>query len=162
MEPPTSREIQAFYEEIATAEKKPVILSITEGFNGSFVQEQSASPKVLEVYKPANFTKSLDELISLAESYPDKSITETMIDNLSQLTRQQSKCQQRFRYQAGRITASRFKQVLRTDTNKPSLSSYYKQFAILRRQNFQQLQQDGAVSMRRRPSKPTKPRCPST
>ena len=45
-----------------------------------------------------------------------------MIDNLSQLTRQQSKCQQWFRYRAGRITASRFKQVLLTDTNKPSLS----------------------------------------
>ena len=49
VEPPTSREIQAFYEETATAMKKPVILPITEGFNGTFVQEQRTLPKVLEV-----------------------------------------------------------------------------------------------------------------
>ena len=86
VEPPTSREIQAFYGETATAVKKPVILSITGGFNGTFVQEQSTLPKVLEVYEPDNLTKSLDELISLAQSYPDESITETMIDNFPLLT----------------------------------------------------------------------------
>ena len=150
VEPPTSREIQAFYEETATAEKKPVILYITEGFNGTFVQLQSTLPKVLEVYEPDNLTKSLDELISLAQSYPDESITETMIDNLSLLTRQHSKCQQWFRRRAGRITAS--KCFVQTPINPHRL--YYKQFAIPRRQNFQRLQQNGGVNMRRRPSKP--------
>ena len=66
VEPPTSREIEAFYEETATTEKKPVILSITQGFKRTL-------PKVLEVYEPDNLTKSLDELISLTESYPDES-----------------------------------------------------------------------------------------
>ena len=41
-----------------------------------------------------------------------------MVDHLDRLTRDQSKSM----YRAGRVTASRFKQVIRTDPHQPSLS----------------------------------------
>ena len=45
-----------------------------------------------------------------------------MVDHLDQLTRGQSKSKHWFHYRAGRITASRFKQVIQTDPHQPSLS----------------------------------------
>ena len=61
-------------------------------------------------------------MLSLAENHLQEKITSAMVDNLAQLTRDQSRSKHWFQYRAGRITASRFKQVLHTDPHQPSLS----------------------------------------
>ena len=57
----------------------------------------------------------------MAENYLQEKVTPTMVNNLDQMTCDQSKSKHWFRYRAGRITASRFKQVIRTDVHQPSL-----------------------------------------
>ena len=49
-------------------------------------------------------------------------ITEDKVERLAKMTVEQSKSKQWFHYRAGRITASRFRQVLHTDPHKPFLS----------------------------------------
>ena len=120
---PSSPEKQSFFEAISNAKKKPVILSITEGFNDGFVHPENFLPRDFEhIYEPANLSKSYDELLALSENFLNETISESMVDNLAEITKEQSGCKQWFRYRTGRITASNFKQVVHTSTLKPSVS----------------------------------------
>ena len=49
-------------------------------------------------------------------------VTSMMVNNLEMVTRKQTKSEEWFRYRVGRITASRYRQVLHTPISKPSYS----------------------------------------
>ena len=61
-------------------------------------------------------------MLTLAESHLHYKVTPAMVDHLVDLTQAQSKSKSWFQYRAGRITASRFRQVLHTNPHEPSLS----------------------------------------
>ena len=122
--PPSQSEKEDFFHEIAKEHgKKPVILSVVEPYSDKFVHSSDHLPKILHgIFKPEYLDKNYTELLTLAEHYLEEKVTPAMVDRLDQITRDQSKSKQWFHYRAGRITASRFKQVLQTDPHQPSLS----------------------------------------
>ena len=66
--------------------------------------------------------KSLHRAAKLAESHLHEEVTQAIVDHLEMMTRNQSKSRDWFRYRAGRITASCFRQILHTDPHQPSVS----------------------------------------
>ena len=84
-------------------------------------------PRVLQgMYRPTYLEKDLPELLSIAKSFLNDRVTPQMVINLTHLThltQGQSKSRMWYRYNiAGRVTASRFRQILHTNPNQPSLS----------------------------------------
>ena len=121
--PPSQEEMQNFFHELSKEKSKSVVLSVTENFSKDFVCSADHLPRVLQaIYKPTYLENDFPELLSIAESFLNDRVTPQMVHNLTQLTHGQSKSRIWYRYKAGRITASRFRQVLHTDPNKPSLS----------------------------------------
>ena len=73
-----------------------------------------------DLFKPAHLESTFTELLALGNSHYEE-VSPTMVDHLEQLTQNQSKSKEWFKYRAGRITASQFRQVLHTDPHKPSV-----------------------------------------
>ena len=123
---PSKSEMEGFYSEIAKEqEKKPVILSVIKPYNEEFVHSCHQLPPMLQgLFKPAYLQKDYAELLTLAESHLHEKATPAMVEHLHQQTIQQRKSKQWFRYRAGRITASRFRQVLHTNPQQPSTCTY--------------------------------------
>ena len=121
---PSDIERQQFFVKIAhEKQKKPIILSVIPPYSDSFVRSSDHLPKLLQgLYQPAYLESDYTELLTLAENHLHDEVTPTMVDHLAQLTCKQSKSKEWFKYRAGRITASRFRQVLHTDCHQPSLS----------------------------------------
>ena len=122
--PPSQAEKQDFFCEIAKErQKKPVILSVIQPYSDGFVHSSDHLPRLLQGrFKPAYLESDFSQLLTLAENYLHYEVTPAMVDHLVHLTREQSKSRDWFKYRAGRITASRFRQVLHTDPHQPSLS----------------------------------------
>lgn len=122
--PPSQTEKADFFCEIAKERgKKPLILSVIKPYNDKFVQSSDRLPKLLHgIFKPEYLDKNYTELLTLAENYIQEKVTPAMVDHLNHITRDQSKSKHWFDYRAGRITASRVKQVISTDPHQPSLS----------------------------------------
>ena len=74
------------------------------------------------IFKPTHLEKAYTELLTLAERHLHEEVMRAMVDHLEMVTRNQSKSRDWFRYRAGRITASRFRQILHTDPHQPSVS----------------------------------------
>ena len=121
---PSDTEKQDFFHKIAQEqEKKPIILSVIQPYSNNFVLSIDHLPKLLQgLYKPAYLESDYSELLKLAESHLRDEVTPGMVDHLAELTCKQSHSQEWFKYRAGRITASRFRQVLHTNCDQPSLS----------------------------------------
>ena len=122
--PPSQSEKDDFFHEISQEQrKKPLILSVIKPYSDKFVHSSDHLPQLLHgIFLPDNLEKNYTELLTLAENYPQKEVTPAMVDHLDRITRDQSKSKHWFQYRAGRITASRFKQVLHTDPHQPSMS----------------------------------------
>ena len=122
--PPSQTEQENFFCEIAKEQsKKPLILSIIKPYSDIFVQSSDHLPKLLHgLFKPEYLDKNYTELLTLAENYLQEKVTPAMVDHLDHVTHGQSKSKHWFHYRAGRVTASRFKQVIHTDPHQPSLS----------------------------------------
>ena len=122
---PSETEKEYFFREIAKEkEKKPIILSVIEPYcNDGFIHSSDHLPYQLQgLFKPIFLESNLSELLTLAENYVHKEITPAMVDHLAQLTHEQSKSKNWFRYRAGRITASHFRRVIHTNPHQPSHS----------------------------------------
>ena len=103
--------------------KKPIILSVIQPYSNKFVHSIDHLPKLLQgLFLPAYLESDYTELLKFAESHLHDEVTPAMVDHLAQLTCKQSKSREWFKYRAGRITASRFREVLHTDCHQPSLS----------------------------------------
>ena len=121
---PSETEKDDFFHEIAKEQgKKPLILSVIKPYCEKFVHSSDHLPKLLHgIFKPEYLESNYAQLLTLAETYLQEKVTVAMVDHLDHITRDQSKSKHWFQYRAGRITASRLKQVLRTDPHQPSLS----------------------------------------
>ena len=121
---PSHAERQEFFRRIAQEqEKKSIVLSVTQPYSNNFVLSSDHLPKLLQgLYQPEYLESDYTELLKLAESHLHEEVTPAMVDHLAQLTCKQSKSREWFKYRAGQITASRFRQVLHTDCHRPSLS----------------------------------------
>jgi hypothetical protein len=124
IEPPSHSEKQEFFSKIAQElEKKPIILSVTQPYSSNFALSSDSLPKLLDsLYKPEYLESDYDDLLKLAESHLHEKVTPAMVEHLSQVTCEQTKSKEWYKYRAGRITASRFRQVIHTNCHKPSLS----------------------------------------
>ena len=124
IKPPSLAEKDAFFHDIAKEQKKkPLILSVIDPYSENFVLSSDHIPHLMQgIFNPANLECNYTELLTLADNFAQKTVTPEMVARLAQMTVDQSKCNNWFKYRAGRITASRFKQVLHTDPYQPSLS----------------------------------------
>ena len=121
---PSHTEQQEFFCQLSQEQnKRPVILSVVEPYNSDFVL--SSDHLLLQyLYRPEYLERDYADLVKVGESqsHLHEEISQDMVDHLEKLTRTQAKSREWFKYRAGRITASRFKQVLCTDLHQPSLS----------------------------------------
>ena len=105
---PTNLEKENFFKEIAKEKNKmPLVLSLIKPYNEQFVTMSDHLPQLLpSIYDPTNLTKSYTELIEMAADFTMDEITEDKVEQLAQMTIDQSKSIQWFHYRAGRITVS--------------------------------------------------------
>ena len=124
IEPPSQTEIQDFYSSISKEQcKKPIILSVIQPYSNGFACSSDHLPPLLPgLFKPTYLEKDFTQLLTLAKSLLHREVIPVMVAHLVHLTQAQSKSRNWFQYRAGRITASRFRQVLHTDPHQPSLS----------------------------------------
>uniref|UniRef100_A0A1X7TJH5 PHD-type domain-containing protein n=1 Tax=Amphimedon queenslandica TaxID=400682 RepID=A0A1X7TJH5_AMPQE len=121
---PTAVEKENFFKELSKEQNKiPIILSVVSPYNASFITSDEHLPQLFStLYDPINSEKSQSELLQLAADYSIEPTTTDKVKRLATITADQSKSKVWFQYRAGRITASRLKQVTRTSAIKPSIS----------------------------------------
>ena len=112
-----------FFHEIAKEkERKPLILSVIEPHSSMFVESNDHLPTPLQcIFNLAHLDKDYDQLVTLADNYSMHIVTQEMLEHLAKMTCDQAKSKQWFRFRAERITASRIKQAVCTNPDKPSL-----------------------------------------
>jgi len=119
---PTASEIDDFYLKLSQCGHKPALLSLVSPYSDTYVADMCVNVRPLtSLFKKENITFTLAELQTLAEAV-DLSISENDIELIEMNTRGQSKNKNWFLYRAGRITASKFKDVCSTNASKPSVS----------------------------------------
>lgn len=95
---------------------------VLEPFKSDIAKTPSVElPTVLNLFKEENLSKNYNDLFQLSKSI-DISLNEEDIEKIEEATRDQSQNPNWFMQRAGRITASKFKAVCKTDKNNPSLS----------------------------------------
>ena len=123
---PSEDDKDAFFKELSECRGKPVILSLIPCYNESYVP----------LYETGKVMKPLTELFSATISklaYPDLlqkceeiyetiSFSFTQAQQVEEMTRMQADSRLWFQQRAGRITASKFRQVLHTDISQQSIS----------------------------------------
>ena len=114
---------EIFFHEIAKEkERKPLILSMIEPHSNMFAESNDYLPTPLQcIFNPAHLDKDYDQLVTLANNFSMHTVTQEMLEHLAKITCEQVKSKEWFRFRAGRITASRFKQAVCTNPDKPSL-----------------------------------------
>ena len=122
--PPMQTEMQDFFSSIAKEQdEKSIILSVIQPYNDDFAHSCDHLPPLLQnIFRSAYLEFEFTQLLTLTDSHLHYEVTLAMVDHLLDLTKAQHKSKSWFQYRAGRITASRFRQVLHTDPHKPSLS----------------------------------------
>ena len=122
--PPSEAERDDFFHEIAKEkERKPLILSVIEPHSSMFAESNDHLPTPLQcIFNPAHLDKDYDQLVTLANNFSMHTVTQEMLEHLAKMTCDQAKSKQWFRFRAGRITASCFKQAVCTNSDQPSLS----------------------------------------
>ena len=119
---PTDLELKSFFDKISRCKSKPAILSLIPEYQDRYIPKSSLPffPVCLHDLCDASLAKAdyLD-LLHRSESVQIE-LTEEMVRNVEEATRQQSKSRLWYRYRAGRVTASKMRQVCRTSDEMPS------------------------------------------
>ena len=107
------RKLDSFFQELSKAGTKPAILSLLPEYSDGYVPAARLPtfPKPLQslfdpAYQSLGYMELLDVCISMSVN-----ITEEMSLLVEKATKKQSDCKLWFKYRAGRITASKLKQV---------------------------------------------------
>ena len=123
---PTQDEIQQLYVNLSKIDRKPVLLSHTEGFSDPFIpaSELPNFPKPLsELFDENATTMSYPDLLQRCdEVYNSYFITVDQAELVGKHTKQQANSQVWFQQRSGRLTASRLKSAINTDISQPSPS----------------------------------------
>lgn len=121
---PSHDETMTFFSSLAACSSKPAILSLIDPYSSRYIPQtlDSGLPTCLsELYKPEYAELNYGELLTVAKNY-SVSITEEQALLVESKTRLQSNSRLWLRMRTGRVTASRFKAVCRTNLAQPSLS----------------------------------------
>ena len=119
---PVNAELAAFFKGLHEVNPKAAILSIVPGYCDSFnpISQSSLLPPLMSSY---NISHALNDLILESQIlFQSLVVTNEQAQCLEEKTREQSKSKLWHRYRAGRITASKIKQVARCDPLNPSIS----------------------------------------
>ena len=123
---PNNAELAAFFKDLHEVNPKAAILSIVPGYCDSFNPTSQSSllpPLMSSYYKPECISHALNDLILESQILLQSLVvTNEQAQCLEEKTREQSKSKLWHRYRAGRITASKIKQVARCDPLNPSIS----------------------------------------
>lgn len=119
---PEECEVNTFLQKLSQCGTKPSVLSLTPPYADSYIPKSMLPtyPKpLLELFQPKFLELDHSQLLAKCNS-TDIRLTEEMIINVEQDTKGQSNSRLWFKYRSGRITASKLKQVCRTNPTMPS------------------------------------------
>ena len=112
-------ELKSFFRKISHSKSKPANLSLIPEFQDRFIPK-STFPKCLhDLYDPSLAKVSYPDLLTSCESVHIE-LSDEMVCNVEEANRAQNKSRLWYRYRAGRVTASKTKQVCRTSSEMPS------------------------------------------
>jgi hypothetical protein len=114
-----------FFEALNINSPESAALMTQEQHHRRFIPKSAtdALPKVLLDYRSsASMSLSPKELEEACRKFKLQNLTPSLISSVERETRKQSGSRVWFRQRAGRITASKLKQAVRTDCEKPSKS----------------------------------------
>lgn len=114
-------DVQEFLTKLDAVNPNAAILSIFQPFADQRKSQAAENlPSLLsDVFKEEYQNYSLEQLKQIKV---DVTISGAEKDAVARLTKDQSKSKQCFKYRAGRVTASKFRQICKTSIDKPSLS----------------------------------------
>lgn len=119
---PTQSEIDEFYFGLSQCGHKPALLSVVLPYSDSYCTDMSVNGRPLTyLFNKDHIAFTFAELQTMSEAV-DVNISENDIELIEMQTRGQNKNKNWFLFRAGRITASKLKDVCVTDISKPSLS----------------------------------------
>ena len=119
---PTEVELKSFYDKLSRCKSKPAILSLIPEYQDRYVPKSSlpSFPICLQdLFNRSLVTADYPDLLRRSRSVALE-LSEEMVCNVEEATRKQSKSRLWYRYRAGRVIASKMKQVCRTSEVTPS------------------------------------------
>lgn len=119
---PEENEFNSFVQKLSQCGTKPSVLSLIPPYADSYIPKSllPTYPKPLsELYQPKFLELDYSHLLLECES-TDIQLTDEMAMNVERATKDQSTSRLWYKYRSGRVTASKMKQVCRTDPVKPS------------------------------------------
>ena len=123
---PTEDDIDDFYKELSKCEGKPAVLSLIPNYNQAYIPiyETGCLMKPLtELHDPAAMMMEYPALLKKCEEvYETVSFSFNQANLVEEMTRTQADSKLWFQQRAGRITASKLRDVLHTDYSQPSIS----------------------------------------
>ncbi|XP_060784112.1 uncharacterized protein LOC132890853 isoform X2 [Neoarius graeffei] len=123
--PITAEQTKLFYETLKNTGLKPALLSVLPGYCQDYIPKQVALglPKPLPelLYKPEHSKLSHNDLMAECEkAFSSLTVTEEQAEHIERETRLQAKAKLWFSMREGRITASMFKDSVRTNPASPA------------------------------------------
>jgi hypothetical protein len=119
---PTENELDSFFSDLVSTNRKPAILSIVPDYLESYKPKSAVLklPKPLtELKNKQSMNLDYDQLIKSCEGI-EITVTDEEIENVEKITRKQASEGKWFNYRAGRITASKMKSVYTANIDNPS------------------------------------------
>ncbi|WAQ95781.1 ING2-like protein [Mya arenaria] len=121
---PTDAELNGFFSKLSATGRNPAILSVVKEFSDDYVPKQDK----MDLPAPLGNLKTKDAMMMNYGQLVNHcagiqlTVSKDQIANVEEVTRNQSESKLWQTYRAGRITASRAKQVCSTDPSNPSQS----------------------------------------
>ncbi|WAR23894.1 ING2-like protein, partial [Mya arenaria] len=121
---PTDAELNGFFSKLSATGRNPAILSVVKEFSDDYVPKQDK----MDLPAPLGNLKTKDAMMMNYGQLVNHctgiqlTVSKEQIANVEEVTRNQSESKLWQSYRAGRITASRAKQVCSTDPSNPSQS----------------------------------------
>lgn len=113
----------SFFETLSKNCPRSAALMAREPYYKDFIPKSSILPKtVLEYRTPETLQLPPKELGELCQDFQLEELTQSQVQAVERATQSQSASKIWFRQRAGRITASKLKQVVKTDPQQPSKS----------------------------------------
>ena len=124
---PSNDDIKSFYEELSKSKGKPVILSLIPNHNTSYIPIYEAGTlmrPLTDLHDPKAMSLSYPDLLQKCDDiFNSYTFSFNQAAKVEEMTRSQSKSRIWFQQCAGRITASKFREILHTDYTQPSISA---------------------------------------
>ena len=121
---PTDAELKTFYSQMNATGTRPALLSVVPEYCHQFKTSHPDNilpPLLTDLYNPQYSTLSYPDLLKKCSDV-QLTITQEEADNVEKATRAQASSKQWFRFRSGRITASKMKNVCRTNPDQPAQS----------------------------------------